>query len=139
MINGIALKKYKVIEGHGDSPTFSAVIVINGKEAGRVFNSGMCGENEYRFNSEQAETVFNEAVKAWVQEVKKTGEAWCGTFDHEALFVAALIADISMQKHKARFLKAGFPVTVLCKKGKSYPYKNDAAHDDDDRGICAYH
>jgi len=64
-----SIKKYQEIEGHGDSPTFSATICLNGKPVIRAGNNGWGGPNEYHTLNgvdREVEKQFYADVKSWM-------------------------------------------------------------------------
>ena len=66
-----SVKKYKEIEGHGDTPTFSANICLNGKPVIFVSNNGWGGPNEYRpvdYNTEDVIDKFSTDIKSWCEQ-----------------------------------------------------------------------
>lgn len=118
MINGIELKKFKEIEGHGDSRTFSAQVWIDGVNAGMVMNDGRGGCNDYQFyNHKDLYKVFMDRCKLWGKENSVT-------FEPEDAFVEELIATIEYEKVAKTNLKKGFMISILCRKDKEIVYGN---------------
>ena len=119
MLKGIELKKFREIEGHGDSRTFEADIWMDGKKIGHTGNNGWGGPNEYHFwdgekRNDKAEKEFLKRAKEYLTENKKMFP------EDPDMFVEDLIEHREFDKIKRKNEKAGYPFTVLCKKKGSY-------------------
>lgn len=115
-IKGIELKKFKEIDGHGDSRTFSADIYMDGKSVGSVNNSGWGGPNEYHYRNEEVEKKFIKKVKEWAKENKE----FVSDLDPEDSLVEELINFRWLEKQKKKNLKKGFSITVSCKRDRKH-------------------
>lgn len=72
------IRKYKEIEGHGDSPTFSAEITLNGQPVIHASNNGWGGPNFYE--------RLNLKDKGVVEAFKKDAEEWYKLFSGDEPF-----------------------------------------------------
>ena len=72
-----SVKGRKDIEGHGDSPTFSAKICLSGKPVMHVGNNGWGGGNEYHPLKGFDYSVFDQ----FIADVR----AWVGLFGDETM------------------------------------------------------
>jgi len=81
-----SIKGYKEIEGHGDSPTFSATICKDGKPILTVMNDGWGGCNSYQTLNYHERTVetedqFSSDVKSWMKQFN------CDSIEPEDMWV----------------------------------------------------
>jgi hypothetical protein len=68
-----SVKGYKEIEGHGDSPTFSAYIYLNNKKVIHVSNNGWGGCNSYQTTKQGYSKYLNQFLKdadEWSEQFK---------------------------------------------------------------------
>ena len=122
-IKGISIKGFKELKhGHGDSRTFEANIYIDTKRVGHTSNDGWGGESEYHFKNGKAEDDFYRRVDEWVREAPNDSR------DADIL-IEELILKKEEEAVKKQHIKAGYPVTILCRKGKQkvgdYEYWNE--------------
>jgi len=110
-IKGIIIKGFKDIEGHGDSRTFQANIYMDSKKVGVVMNNGWGGCHEYHFKTKEFEKDFFARSNTWGYETNNE-------FESSDALIEELVIDIENQKNKKKNNKAGFPISIWCKKGK---------------------
>lgn len=122
-IKGISVKGFKELKhGHGDTRSFEANIYMDAKRVGRTTNDGWGGPNEYHFENGKNEDDFYRRVDEWVSEASND------TRDADIL-IEELILKKEEEAIKKQNTKAGYPITILCRKGKqklgNYEYWNE--------------
>lgn len=78
MMDKWSIESYKEIEGHGDSPTFSAKICLHGNPVMSARNSGWGGPNEYH--------TLQGVDRAVEQKFYEDVRAWMALFDNKATY-----------------------------------------------------
>lgn len=102
-VDGYSLRGYKEINGHGDSRTFEATILKDGKPIGTVMNNGWGGCNEYyagvNGSSEELRLLDAAVESAFIQfgsrdRVELTDQ-WVEWYQHERPFGVTLRQSIA--------------------------------------------
>ncbi len=61
-------KSCREISGHGDTPTFSAEITLNGKVVGKAMNGGYGGPDDYHFRDRALRECFLSDCGQWAEQ-----------------------------------------------------------------------
>lgn len=68
-----AVKSYREIPGHGDTPTFHARITLEGEAVAEAMNDGHGGANDYHFRDNELRRRFLDDCREWAEKFAPEG------------------------------------------------------------------